>query len=134
MHKRKGFTLFELIIALSIISILSLIALPNFNKIQNKAKFITAQTNLSLFQHCLEEYFLETGEYPANTLDASALVTFLNSKDLLGSTPINPYTNLPYTAADSKGKIIYLPTAIDSYILDLYDRNGVAIIFSLKNI
>ena len=133
-NKSKGFTFFELIIIISIISIISLVAVPNFQKVLDKTKIVSAQTNLTVFQQCIEQYYLDTGTYPANSMVASELSSFFSENNLISTEPINPYTKKPYQSNDTSGKIVYSYNSENSYSLSLYDKTGSKIIQNLSNI
>ncbi len=134
MTKSNGFSIFELIVVLSIISLLSLIVVPSYTKIQDHAKKVASQTNLKTFQTSLENYFLETAQYPAQTLDGEALYALLHDAGYLESPPINPYTKKAYTSSDTNGKIVYQGTSTQIYSMEVYSKTGDTVDFSLKNI
>ncbi len=53
LNNKKGFTFFELLIAIAIISIVAVIAIPQFNTFKNRAYDADAQSNLrSIFTAC----------------------------------------------------------------------------------
>lgn len=62
---RAGFTLIEMLIVVSIIGILSAIAIPVFSKQQLRAKSTEAKTNLSAIRVAQESNFSELGLYQA---------------------------------------------------------------------
>ena len=63
MRAVKGFTLIELMIVVAIISILSIIAVPNFFRFLAKAKRSEAYMNLSSIYTAQKVYWAENGTY-----------------------------------------------------------------------
>jgi type II secretion system protein G len=63
-HKRRAFTLIELLIVVLIIAILAAIAIPNFLEFQTRAKVSRAKTDLRTLAGALEAYHVENGDYP----------------------------------------------------------------------
>ena len=62
VKKREGFSLFELLIALSLMVVLGSFVIPNIRNIQTKSNQMSAEVNLRTYQSCLENYFLENNE------------------------------------------------------------------------
>lgn len=60
----KGFTLVELLITVSIISILSAIALPNFLAAQTRAKVSRATSDLRILKQASEQFHIDNQNYP----------------------------------------------------------------------
>ena len=61
---QKGFTLVEIMIAVTIIGLLAALAIPAFNRVRTKAR-VTAFTNdLPIGKDAFETYALETGGWP----------------------------------------------------------------------
>jgi general secretion pathway protein G len=67
-ENKRGFTLIELIIALSIISILIFLALINYAVAVHKSEDIACQANLKTIRKAINVYYVNTGDYP-NSLD-----------------------------------------------------------------
>ena len=69
-RRRKGFSLIELMIVVTIIGILSAIAIPTYMGVQKKAKRSEFRTNLDVLRLLEEKAFAERGVYVAraNTL------------------------------------------------------------------
>ena len=63
--RRRGFTLIELLIVVTVIGLLSAIAIPRFNNMKQKAHVATMQTALKNLGQAEETYFVEHGEYSA---------------------------------------------------------------------
>ena len=66
-----GFTLLELLIVVLIIGILAAVALPQYNKAVNKAKFAKLQSTVSSLSDAYREYVLIHGKSPKYFNDLS---------------------------------------------------------------
>ncbi len=132
--RRSGFSLFELLIALSLIVVLSSFVVPNIRNIQNKSNAMSSEVNLRTFQSCLENYHFENNIYPIGDLGAKELFDLLSSEDLLRTSPINPYSKKPYSTSDTKGKISYFSTNGENYSLSLYESDGTTITLTLNRL
>jgi len=66
--KRKGFTLLELLIVISIMAILAATMIPNFIGFDTEARLASTQTNLSTLRTRVSLFRTKEGRYPA-TLD-----------------------------------------------------------------
>lgn len=120
----KGFSIIELIIVLLVSSIISMVVIPNYEKVQTYAKETTSKNQLFNLQLALETFFLENGVYP-NTINTQELITILESKNILKSTLKNPFTNNVFSENDTSGKVIYSSTPPNSsYILEVFGTNN----------
>ena len=66
--ERKGFTLLELLIVISIMAILAAMMIPNFIGFDTEARLASTQTNLSTLRTRVSLFRTKEGRYPA-TLD-----------------------------------------------------------------
>ncbi|MEE9523638.1 MAG: type II secretion system major pseudopilin GspG [Thermodesulfovibrionales bacterium] len=71
----KGFTLIELLIVLAIISLLIGLVGPRIFKGEKKGKITTAKAQIELFGGALDQFRLDTGEYPSTSSGLNALQT-----------------------------------------------------------
>jgi prepilin-type N-terminal cleavage/methylation domain-containing protein len=63
MKKKEGFTLIELLVVVLIIGILAAIALPQYQKAVNKAKFMKVAPLVKQIKNAMEFRYLSTGSY-----------------------------------------------------------------------
>lgn len=81
-----GFTLLELSIVIAIIGILYLVATPRGDQVALKARETVLKTNLRIVRECIDKFYGDHGEYPA---DLETLVT----RKYLREIPVDPVTN-----------------------------------------
>ncbi|OOF16460.1 MULTISPECIES: pilin [unclassified Salinivibrio] len=66
MKKQQGFSLIELLVVLGIIGALTAIAVPQYQKYQDKAKVTAAIATLTNMRSVVEAQIMETGAFPNN--------------------------------------------------------------------
>ncbi|WP_374668348.1 type II secretion system protein [Acinetobacter sp.] len=86
MHRTDGFTLIEVLIAMSIVALLLAIALPQYFGSIAKSKDVVLQENLRVARVVIDKYYGDKGKYP-KTLDE------LVHERYLRSLPIDPITD-----------------------------------------
>jgi type II secretion system protein G len=109
--KRKGFTLIELMVVVVIIGILAAIAIPNFMRMQQRAKEGSVKNNGHTLQLAVEDFAtLNAGAYPSDYADVTSETGESLLQLLPGAVhPVNPFTGLAtvpaasYQNADPKG-------------------------------
>ena len=86
---KKGFTIIELMIVLSITSLISAIAIPKYSNITSEAKVANVQANLSNLNTSIEMYKLKNGSYPELEGNQDSLGYFSDfySKSKMPNTP-----------------------------------------------
>ena len=63
--RRRGFTLIELVVVVTVTGMLAAIAIPRFNNMKQKANVATMQTALKNLGQAEETFFAEHGVYTA---------------------------------------------------------------------
>ena len=66
---QKGFTLIELMIAITILAILADVGIPAFMAYQERARVSATKSNMSLFKNAIMLYQGDTGQYPKKLQD-----------------------------------------------------------------
>lgn len=61
---KKGFTILELIIILSVVGILAFMSVPKLSDVKDSGRAAEVQKNLIDLRVALEEYYSRAGEYP----------------------------------------------------------------------
>lgn len=96
LSNRKGFTLVELLVVISIIGILSAIAIPKFTDATKTARGAKIQADLRTMESAIAIYYASAGTYPATP---AALV----SANLLTSEPAGPGSGVEWATKNANG-------------------------------
>jgi type IV pilus assembly protein PilA len=94
--KKKGFTLIELMVVVVIIGILAAIAIPNFMRMQQRAKEGSVKNNMHTLQLAVEDFAtLNNGAYAGD----DAAVTSETGDAIVDLLPGGVYSMNPFTGA-----------------------------------
>lgn len=109
----RAFSLLELLVVLGIISILALIALPNFRLAQVRAKVSRVKADLTTVATALETYHVDHGVYPPNNLQQSGRFTCTGAWGPLAlmpslTTPVAYLTNNMLEDPFARGSAFYV--------------------------
>jgi general secretion pathway protein G len=85
MKDRRGYTLIEMMIVISIISILATMALPSFQKQLVRAKETNLRRSLFIMRDTIDQYFADHGRYPDSLQD-------LETGKYVRQIPMDPLT------------------------------------------
>ena len=96
MRKLKGFTLFELLVSISIIAILTALASISFSISQKKARDSKRIQDLSMIQKAMEQcYVLNNYAYPTVVASGSSLSCGAGGQIVMDMVPVDPKDPLP---------------------------------------
>jgi general secretion pathway protein G len=84
-QNRLGFTLIELMIVLTVIGILTAIAVPNYQRSVIRAREAVLSDTLHIFRKAIDEYYADRGRYPDSLTD-------LVGSGYMRSVPADPFT------------------------------------------
>ena len=87
-RRRGGWTLIELTIVISLISILAAIALVGYRNALTRAREAVLQEDLFRMREAIDQHYADKGEYPAS-LDALVAAGYLRA------VPEDPFTSSP---------------------------------------
>lgn len=96
LSNRKGFTLVELLVVISIIGILSAIAIPKFTDATKTARGAKIQADLRTMDSAIQIYYASAGVYPAS-------VATLVSSNLLATAPAGPGSGVAWATKNASG-------------------------------
>lgn len=91
MKNKKGFTLFELLVSISIIAILVAVASTSFSAAQKKARDARRMEDMESVRKAAEQYYmLSNGSYPLQALWVAGQAWTVNSQSVLPVFPSDP--------------------------------------------
>lgn len=76
MHRKKGFTLIELVVVIGLIALLATIVLSNLNGSRMKSRDVQRVSDINQIQKALQLYVTNQGKFPAE-LDLTTNPTFM---------------------------------------------------------
>jgi len=85
MKKRRGFTLVELMVVMTIIALLISVVVPDYMGKMRRAEEAVLQENLTLMRDSLDKHYADTGRYPTSLEE-------LVAKHYLRAIPKDPFT------------------------------------------
>lgn len=86
MSKKSGFTLIELLITITIIAILSAIALVSYTAFMKNSRDAKRQSDLKFIQSALEQYHADNFKYP----ESESLSILTSGKVYINQIPKDP--------------------------------------------
>jgi len=89
-----GFTLFELLVVISIIGVITALAVVSYSQAQIRARDSRRQQDLKSWQKALEQYYAQYGTYLLAGCDPGDTY-------LVGDAPLDPKTGASYEGTDS---------------------------------
>lgn len=131
MRNAKGFTLIEMMIVMIIIGILAAITIPNFIRMQDRAKEASLKANMHTVQLAFEDFSTRTdGIYPDHA--ASVTLTGETLEDLCpeGQYPRNPFSGAVTAFVwdgdpGNPGQIGANPATIADYIIKGFGKHDL---------
>lgn len=104
-HRRKAFTLVELLVVIVILSMLAAFAAPKFFQYIGKSKIDLARPRLALVEDALERFAIDCGRYPD---DSEGLDALLVMPDDLEGRWSGPYLKRSLLVDPWKNPIVYI--------------------------
>jgi general secretion pathway protein G len=114
MKKKRGFTLVELMVVLTVIALLLSVVVPDYMGRLKRAEEAVLQENLAVVRDALDKHYADAGKYPSQLEE-------LVSKRYLRSIPKDPFTQSTATwvsvppADPQKGGIFDIHSAAKGY-------------------
>lgn len=90
MSRNAGFSLIEIIVAVSVLSILAAVMVPVVSGIVDDAKFASAQNDLEVVKKAYQSFYADTGYWPGN---GNGTWNENNHTDTLGNNNYILFTN-----------------------------------------
>lgn len=103
----RGFTLFELLVVISIIGILAAVGLASYSSTQKRARDAKRKEDLKTLQTALEQYYASMGSYPDPCYENGAL-SDSDGTVYLESFPADPKEGTNYATAGTCGVSGYI--------------------------
>lgn len=81
LQNKKGFSLIELLVVISIIAVLSAVLVANFMGMRERARDAQKIQDLNATKSALRLYYNDNQEYPDSNLDTSLVPKYMSSVD-----------------------------------------------------
>lgn len=92
---KKGFTIIELLVVISIIAVLSMIGFASFREVQENGRDAKRRADLGTIQSALEQYNNDQHYYPVSIATGSAFS--FGTRTYLNNIPTDPINSAPST-------------------------------------
>ncbi len=127
----QGFSLVEVMTVVMILGVLAAIGIPNYVRMQDRAKEGSVKSNARAIMMTVEDYWITNdGSYPA---DHTAITADMFPG---GVFPANPFTGMndAIISADGwdagdEGKVGYLHNPLGNYLIEGYGKDAVVIAY-----
>ncbi|MBI3486388.1 prepilin-type N-terminal cleavage/methylation domain-containing protein [Candidatus Daviesbacteria bacterium] len=96
MDFKKGFTLIEIMVAITIIGVVFGVIITSAGAIQRNSRDTKRKSDLSNIQGALEQYHADAGYYPYNLPSSGSFKSDDGQKTYLQNVPVDPQTSNPY--------------------------------------
>jgi general secretion pathway protein G len=89
-HKRRGFSLIELMVVMAIIAALITIALPRYQSSIDNAKLTALKTSLRMMRESIDRFYEDKGKFPESLQE-------LADAKYIKNVPVDPVTDSAQT-------------------------------------
>ncbi len=103
---KRGFTLIELVVVISVLAILSGVLVPRVTNHMKSARDARRLADIKTIRNAVEQYYMDKGEFPAANANAlfggwdvshdGNFITVLQESGYLEDTPSDPINNATY--------------------------------------
>ncbi len=89
-HRRRGITLIEMLVVITIIALFSAVAYQRLSPSVDKGRITAARTQIEAFAGALQTFHIEKGRFPSNEEGLGSIRSYL-AKDIPNDPWGNPY-------------------------------------------
>ncbi len=112
-YRNKGFTLFELLVSISIIGILVAVASVSYSGAQKKARDARRKEDMMTIQKAAEQYYsLSNYNYPSQSSYSAGTKWVVGTQTVLESYPKDPKHTSPYIYGATASTTAYCVCAL----------------------
>jgi prepilin-type N-terminal cleavage/methylation domain-containing protein len=98
MVKQAAFSLIELLVAISIVAVITAVGINSFSGLQKSGRDTQRQADLRMLQSALQQYYANENHYPDTLVLTAGAALSASGRTYLQSTPKDPVagTTTPY--------------------------------------